>query len=447
MSGPVLETRGLGKRYRLGHRAGYGRQAFARLGDDLLRALTCPFRPSAGRAELMWAIRDVSFAVEQGEIVGLIGGNGAGKSTLLKVLARVTEPTEGEARLHGRVGSLLEVGTGFHPELTGRENVFMSGAILGMRTAEIRRRFDEIVVFSEVERFLDTPVKHYSSGMYLRLAFAVAAHLEPEILLVDEVLAVGDAAFQQRCLGKLGDVSRGGRTVLFVSHNMAAIEQLCDRAIVLENGRVSFDGPASEGVERYLRRHARFDGATAAVRRFSAEEGETRRGLRLLSVGLRASDGERRRSFAPSEPVVVEVEYQLDRPLRGLRLRVWVTTPDEVPIFVVTDHTRRGPVEGPGRFFSRCTLPGGLFNTRAYRVEIDAAIPGVEELLGRTSCVELVVSGAGNQDAITPGPWPGLVSPAVTWDLAPATELPAGLPSDEEVSDRRLPPRHEASAR
>ena len=194
----------------------------------------------------------MSFEVGEGEIVGIVGRNGAGKSTLLKILSRITEPTEGEARTRGRVGSLLEVGTGFHPELTGRENVYLNGAILGMRKREIDRKFDEIVAFAEIDRFIDTPVKHYSTGMLMRMAFSVAAHLEPQILMVDEVLAVGDAAFQKKCLGRMGDVVREGRTVLFVSHNMTALQNLCSRAILLEKGRVAEDGPAREVVSRYL---------------------------------------------------------------------------------------------------------------------------------------------------------------------------------------------------
>ena len=211
------------------------------------RALT----RTSGGSPYIWALKDINFEVKEGEVVGLIGRNGAGKSTLLKILARVTRPTEGHAELHGRIGSLLEVGTGFHPELTGRENVFMSGAVLGMRAAEIRRKFDEIVAFSEVERFLDTPLKHYSSGMQMRLAFAVAAHLEPEILFVDEVLAVGDIAFQKKCLGKMGDISQEGRTIIFVSHNMAAINALCSRCVILNAGGIEFDGPTDKATARY----------------------------------------------------------------------------------------------------------------------------------------------------------------------------------------------------
>ncbi len=205
-----------------------------------------------GSSRFIWALKDINFEVRQGEVVGLIGRNGAGKSTLLKILARITRPTEGHAEIHGRVGSLLEVGTGFHAELTGRENVYMSGAILGMRKAEIDRKFDEIVAFSEVERFLDTPLKHYSSGMQMRLAFAVAAHLEPEILLVDEVLAVGDAAFQKKCLGKMGDVARHGRTIVFVSHNIAAVKALCSRAVMIKDGTIAKSGAVAEVVDDYL---------------------------------------------------------------------------------------------------------------------------------------------------------------------------------------------------
>lgn len=266
MSGAAIEVRGLGKRYRLGRRGG----GYETLRDNLGEALQAPLRTIAsmfGRPTgessppgTFWALTDVSFEVPHGQVIGVIGRNGAGKSTLLKILSRITEPTAGEVRITGRVGSLLEVGTGFHPELTGRENIFLNGAILGMHRAEITRKFDAIVAFAEVERFLDTPVKHYSSGMYVRLAFAVAAHLETEILLVDEVLAVGDARFQNKCLGAMSDIGRQGRTVLFVSHAMAAVQSLCSRGIVLQAGRVAFDGPIDRAVEDYLR-----GGATRAA--------------------------------------------------------------------------------------------------------------------------------------------------------------------------------------
>src|SRR3954470_15902093 len=256
MSPPAVVASEISKRYRLGTaRRGYGslRESLADAAALPLRRLRGGAR-SAARGGDLWALRDVSFEIQPGETVGIIGRNGAGKSTILKVLTRITRPTSGWAEVRGRVGSLLEVGTGFHPELTGRENVFLNGAILGMRRVEIARRFDEIVAFAEVADFLDTPVKRYSSGMRVRLAFAVAAHLEPEILVVDEVLAVGDLAFQRKCLGKMGEVTADGRTILFVSHNMATIQTLCRRGIMLEHGRLVTDAPVSEAVSAYLAR-------------------------------------------------------------------------------------------------------------------------------------------------------------------------------------------------
>jgi lipopolysaccharide transport system ATP-binding protein len=252
----AIETNGLGKRYTLGtRRRGYDtlRDSIAQTAKNSLQRLTTRQHRHDRSAATLWALRDLSLTIDQGEVVGLIGHNGAGKTTFLKILSRITEPTVGWADVTGRVGSLLEVGTGFHPELTGRENVYLNGAILGMRRAEIRRRFDEIVSFAELERFLDTPVKRYSSGMSVRLAFAVAAHLEPEILLVDEVLAVGDAAFQRKSLGKMGEVAREGRTVVFVSHNLAVIQALCSRAVLLEHGMAVADSTAAEAIDQYLR--------------------------------------------------------------------------------------------------------------------------------------------------------------------------------------------------
>ena len=266
MSETIIKVENLSKQYRIGAKEGYktfretlidSAKAPFLLCRDIAKKVISPL-PSAGRSEpkseenTIWALKDVSFEVKQGEVVGIIGRNGAGKSTLLKVLSKITEPTEGRVELRGRVGSLLEVGTGFHPELTGHENVYLYGAILGMDRWEVTRKFNEIIAFAELEKFVDTPVKRYSSGMYMRLAFAVAAHLEPEILLVDEVLAVGDAAFQKKCLGKMGDVSKEGRTVLFVSHNMGAIQKLCSRSFLLERGRIAIDNNTQQVVEAYL---------------------------------------------------------------------------------------------------------------------------------------------------------------------------------------------------
>src|SRR6476659_3384642 len=238
MSGPIITVENLGKHYLIGHQSA-SKDGLRHAIEGAIRHPLGWLRPKNGEKEEIWALNDVSFTVSRADVVGIIGPNGAGKSTLLKLLSRITEPTRGRIHLCGRVASLLEVGTGFHQELTGRENIFLNGAILGMSKEEIKRKFEEIVAFSEVEQFLDTPVKRYSSGMYVRLAFAVAAHLEADVLIVDEVLAVGDAAFQKKCLGKMGDVARGGRTVLFVSHNMNAVERLCQRVMWLERGRVS----------------------------------------------------------------------------------------------------------------------------------------------------------------------------------------------------------------
>jgi lipopolysaccharide transport system ATP-binding protein len=261
MTTPVLDIQNLGKCYRVqtasGPSSAYG---YRTLRDDIVDWVKAPMRwlrrrgPAAAKEHDFWALQDVSFQVNQGEVVGVIGHNGAGKSTLLKILSRITKPTRGEVHLRGRVGSLLEVGTGFHPELTGRENIFLNGAILGMRRHEIERKFDQIVDFAEISQFLDTPVKRYSSGMYVRLAFAVAAHLEPEILIVDEVLAVGDLAFQRKCMGRMREVGRSGSTILFVSHNMPAIEALCTRAILLERGKVAMDGSVHQLTQEYHRR-------------------------------------------------------------------------------------------------------------------------------------------------------------------------------------------------
>ncbi len=307
MSDIAVRVEGLSKEYRIGLRV----EKYKTLRDSIAALASAPVRLFRRRAreggdEQLWALRDVNFDVQAGEVVGIIGRNGAGKSTLLKILARITDPTHGLVEIHGRVGSLLEVGTGFHPELTGRENIYLNGAILGMRRAEIERKFDEIVAFSEVEKFIDTPVKRYSSGMYLRLAFAVAAHLEPEILLVDEVLAVGDADFQKKCLGKMGDVAQEGRTVLFVSHNMPAVQALCARAILLRKGSVAFDGSTGEVLREYLG-HLQ---ATAA--RAFTDNPERRGDGSVRLTGARVLDAEGRpcERVVAGTPITLEFAYE-----------------------------------------------------------------------------------------------------------------------------------------
>jgi lipopolysaccharide transport system ATP-binding protein len=301
MSETVIHAEGLGKRYRVGER-----ERYLALRDVLTRAFTAPFRLAQGRRtrDYLWALRDVSFDVRQGEVVGLIGRNGAGKTTLLKILSRITRPTAGCAEIHGRVGSLLEVGTGFHPELTGRENVYLSGAILGMKRAEIGRKFDEIVAFAEVERFLDAPLKHFSTGMQMRLAFAVAAHLEPEILLVDEVLAVGDLEFQKKCLGKMSEVSKGGRTIVFVSHQMGQIRRLCERVIWIDCGVIKQDGQTLDVVSAYERAFRERSGVNAQEEIFG-------QGIQFLKWELVVEDGAASNVLDHFDPVSFRVVIHL----------------------------------------------------------------------------------------------------------------------------------------
>ena len=313
---PIIEVRNISKEYLLGH-LHRRKENFREL---LVRGLTQPFRKLTKSEEAsvdndrFWALRDISFDVQQGDVVGLIGRNGAGKSTLLKIISRITDPTEGFIKMRGRFASLLEVGTGFHPELTGRENIFLNGAILGMRKAEILSKFDEIVAFSEIEQFLDTPVKRYSSGMYVRLAFAVAAHLNPEILVVDEVLAVGDISFQKKCLGKMSEVSKGGRTVLFVSHNMVAVENLCRRALVLTKGNLVFDGTAKDAVDFYLRSVSGEGSHGHAIDLKNAPRADSSRAPVLERIEFYTGDQAFNGSLPIGSPLKIRVHFPLANP-------------------------------------------------------------------------------------------------------------------------------------
>jgi lipopolysaccharide transport system ATP-binding protein len=345
MSEVVICIENLAKKYRIQHK--HERQQYVTLRDMLSDKLFSPWRrlstqrvgsngngacPPAiqqqPRNEEFWALKDVSLEIKQGEVVGIIGRNGAGKSTLLKVLSRITEPTEGRARIRGRVASLLEVGTGFHPELTGRENIFLNGAILGMTRVEIKRKFDDIVAFAEIEKFLDTPVKRYSSGMYVRLAFAIAAHLEPEILIVDEVLAVGDAEFQKKCLGKMGDVASEGRTVLFVSHDMGNITRLCRRGVLLDEGRVSSEGEITAVAARYLNGHVVEEGyANLGNRGDRSGSGDAQ----WQSVELRNGDG-RCSTFAFGHPLTLRAVLEVRNRIWNAQLAVIISTDGGVSV-------------------------------------------------------------------------------------------------------------------
>ncbi len=362
MSEPAVRVEGLSKRYQLGAVVG------GNLSQRLESALRAPLRRLRGRAEPkpeaadFWALRDVELEFERGRITGLIGPNGAGKSTLLKLLCRITAPTEGRIELRGRVGSLLEVGTGFHPELTGRENIFLNGAILGMRREEIIRRFSEIVEFSGVAQFLDTPVKRYSSGMHVRLAFAVAAHLESEILLIDEVLAVGDQEFQRKCLGKMEEVSTsGGRTVIFVAHNMSSIRRLCDSAVLLDHGQVLAHGDTDRVVAHYLERVEPVQhGGVAEIAREAQRSGVG--GARLVRVELSDSEGRAGERVGYGEPFAVSLSFEVERRIPGAVAQVVVSTAEGINI--LTAHSSdRGGLEldlVEGRVELRCELRATL---------------------------------------------------------------------------------------
>ena len=367
----------------------------------------------------IWALKDVSFNVERGQVLGIVGRNGAGKSTLLKILSRVTDPTEGFGEIHGRVGSLLEVGTGFHPELSGRENIYLNGAILGMRREEIDRKFDEIVEFSEVGKFIDTPVKHFSSGMYLRLAFAVAAHLEPEILLVDEVLAVGDAEFQRKCLGKMNDVAQAGRTVLFVSHNMSATLRLTQETIVLDQGRIVMRGPTPEAVDHYLNM-----GLTKQGARYWEPEEFTGAMNPFLPVCLRVLNpqGKVVDTVHAAEGFAIELEYNLIEAISGLRVGLYMmTTRGE---FVFTSFDTDDPemfetfTERPaGRYISRCQIPANLMNEGRFVLGVNASSYRIKRFFQDDKALTFTVDVTGAPGTQWPEKRLGPVRPKLDWTI------------------------------
>ena len=370
---------------------------------------------AADKPNTFWSLRNVSLRVEPGEVVGLVGKNGAGKSTLLKILSRITEPTHGRVRLRGRVASLLEVGTGFHPELTGRENIFLNGAILGMKRAEITAKFDEIVEFAEIGPFLDTPVKHYSSGMFVRLAFAVAAHLEPEILLIDEVLAVGDAAFQKKCLGKMDEVAhQHGRTVFFVSHNLGAVRSLCTSAVLLEEGTVTHKGPPEEVISRYLAGAVPAESEANGRREWT--DGTTAPGndeLRFTSIRLLNPAGDPSASFEAGKPIEVELCYHVHRRIRGSRFYALLHTNEGEIAFLATDHLQQPEFLDPGDYRTSFTIPGGLLNRRGYILSSGCDVPGERQVIPMAEFLAFTVGGAGNQSSVYPEPWPGVVCPRI----------------------------------
>jgi lipopolysaccharide transport system ATP-binding protein len=391
----------LSKRYRLGERRGF----YPTLREKLSHLAKAPLRRrKSGGDDSVWALHDVSFEVGRGDVLGVIGRNGAGKSTLLKVLSRITEPTEGCAEIHGRVGSLLEVGTGFHPELTGRENIYLNGAILGMRRREVARQFDEIVAFAEVERFIDTPVKHYSSGMYLRLAFAVAAHLEPEILLVDEVLAVGDAAFQRKCLGRMEDVASRGKTVLLVSHNMGAIQSLCKTCLVVDQGRVAYLGDVVTAIDRYHR-------ALAAP----PEASDRHPDVAFVDLRVNGEAGIGGLRVACDAPLLFEFCLRIRVPFSGFRLFAILQNADgQALMHARIDAKELAGIEEPGTYRVSLAVPPLWLRTGVYTLFAKAICDGLGFAARYVSDpLALAVDGPGD-----PGAMAGLLTPDVTWRAA-----------------------------
>jgi lipopolysaccharide transport system ATP-binding protein len=437
MSDFAIRVENLGKQYRIGATA----TRYPTLRDALsgtvggalarLRAprLTPNSHPKEGDFEerrtgnKIWALRHISFEVEQGHVLGIIGRNGAGKSTLLRILSRVTDPTEGLGEVHGRVGSLLEVGTGFHPELTGRENIFLNGAILGMKRAEIARKFDEIVEFSEVGEFIDTPVKRYSSGMYLRLAFGVAAHLEPEILVVDEVLAVGDAEFQRKCLGKMSDVAHAGRTVLFVSHNMSAILRLTQETIVIEKGQMVMRAPTPQAVDYYLSRGFSQEG----IRTWTPDEIPVESApFHPIALRVRNSAQKVVDTVRSSEPVELEIEYSLAAPITGLRVGIYLMTTRGEFVFTSFDtdnpeQFERFSTRPAGNYISSCLIPGDWLNEGRFVIGVNASSYRIKRYFMDEQALSFNVDGAGAPGMQWPEPRLGPIRPRLEWKICEAT--------------------------
>lgn len=416
----VIRANGVGKRYQISHKQRPDQRSLRDAVTAGVSRLLNPWRsrrdPATAAKEDFWALRDVTFEVARGEVVGIIGHNGAGKSTLLKILSRITEPTEGAVQLRGRVASLLEVGTGFHPELTGRENVFLNGAILGMKRTEIRRKFDEIVAFAEVERFLDTPVKHYSSGMYVRLAFSVAAHLDPEILIVDEVLAVGDVGFQRKCLGKMQEVSRDkARTVLFVSHNMPAVARLCDRTVLLRSGLPPVIGPTADILARYTT-----EGVIYRADRSWTHPGDAPGDDRVRLLAARVlQDGVATHRPDIDRDIVIEMTFETLQPVRNLITGVGIHDASDM---CLTHSSDWQPNElAKGRYSRSVTIPAQTLATGPTRIalqlvfyDVDANVQSVY-LQGALSFDASESGGGHGVRGRYLGPWPGVMRLSLPW--------------------------------
>ena len=417
---PIIKVENLSKQYRIGARR---RARYGTLRESISEAVSTPLKRlrrngNSAAEDSIWALKDVSFDVMPGEVLGIIGRNGAGKSTLLKVLSRITEPTAGAVDLYGRVSSLLEVGTGFHPELTGRENIYLNGAILGMRKAEIDRSFDEIVAFAEVEKFIDTPVKRYSSGMYMRLAFGIAAHLEPDILLVDEVLAVGDAAFQKKCLGKMKDIGRHGRTVLFVSHNMHAVTRICPRTILLDEGKIIDDGSSHEVVTTYLQSGR---GTSARCEWDDLSKAPGNEIVRLRSVSVCTENGGSAEAVDIRHPVGIKMVYEVLQDGSVLIPNYHFFNDEGVYAFILHDFSpewRHRP-RPAGLYESTAWIPGNFLSegTLIVGVAISSYKPFTIHFYERDAISFHVVDSMDGDSARGDyaGPIPGVIRPVVNW--------------------------------
>lgn len=422
MSDAVIRVENLGKKYIIGHQR---QERYLSLRDaiaDGAKSLGRKLLKPAGkqrvdpRVEEFWALKDVSFEIQKGDRVGIIGRNGAGKSTLLKILSRITEPTTGRISIKGRVASLLEVGTGFHAELTGRENIFLNGAILGMSRAEIKKKFDEIVAFAEVEKFLDTPVKRYSSGMYVRLAFAVAAHLEPEILIVDEVLAVGDAQFQKKCLEKMEDVGKEGRTVLFVSHNIAAVRALCSRALLMRGGQLIADTEIETAVSKYL---SEGDNSEAVIT-WNWQNAPKATEIRFVKAYILNEDGQYASLLDCRKPFSINLEYEILKPIKDLRIGFFMQNLEGIPLCGSTDaEATLSSYRTPGYYISQCNFPGYYLNFGRYSVHFGAALPPYEQMIVKTSyCLSYTLEDVEGHSSLNQK-LPGILRPNLEWRIKP----------------------------
>jgi lipopolysaccharide transport system ATP-binding protein len=419
---PAISVENLGKSYRVSHQT--QRKGYRTLRESLGSIAAAPLRRLRGAGtdgastEEFWALKDVSFEVQPGEVLGIIGRNGAGKSTLLKILSRITKPTNGQIAVRGRVGSLLEVGTGFHPELTGRENIYLNGSILGMSRNEIDRQFDAIVEFSGVEKFLDTPVKRYSSGMYVRLAFAVAAHLEPEILLVDEVLAVGDADFQKKCFDKMGAVARGGRTVVLVSHNMHAIASLTGKALLVDSGRLAGFGRTADIVRRYSELHSSLPGGSAAE--WTARIQRPISDLIITAARIRLADGSLSNLVSCAEPFSIEIDFEVRGPVSA-QIAYRLNSSEDYSTVFTTAHSDEGGQRAtrfmPGRYRAISTVPAPLLRPGVYHLLLAANNPNGEAFDLHESSLEFEVAATGsliNHDGRL-----GTIIPTLPWRVVP----------------------------